>query len=310
MSFEDLLQELPDPSSPLTVSKLTALSRMGQEQTSLFMNAWLQMDVRRRQWLIQELIDLAEDNVELNFDAVFFIALADMDVDVRRHAIRGLWEHEGRDMIDALIGLLERDPAAGVRADAALGLGRFVLQSEFETVRAPDVERIEQTLRRAVTNSAEVPEVRGRALEAVGARCQPWVRPLIEEAYAGSDRVLRLSAVHAMGRSCDPAWLPTLVRELRSDEPAMRYEAAGACGSIADDTATAYLLPLLEDDDVEVQEAAISALGQIGGAAAKRALRELIAAQDDRVRDAAQLALAEIDFAEDPLAFKTQEWRG
>ena len=306
MSYKSYLRELADPAKPLAVSKLTDLSSMGPEEASAFLNAWLEMELERRQHLIQALIDLVEDNVELNFDAVFFIALGDIDAEVRKSAIAGLWEHEGRDLIDPLIGLLESDPEAGVRAEAALALGRFVLEAEFDTLRAVDTERVEQALRRITDDAAEVVEVRGRALESIGARGQPWVAGLIRQAFESSERRLRLSAVHAMGRSCDDAWLPELIAELESDDDEMRFEAAVACGAIADGTAIAHLQPLLFDDDHEVQQATISALGQIGGAQAKRALEELIEDADDRLREAALSALAEVDFAEDPLSYKIQ----
>ena len=123
-------QELADPAQPLAVGKLTNLSSLGSEEVPLFTEIWLQMDLSRRQRLVQELIDLAEDTVELNFDAVWFIALTDLDAGVRLSAVKGLWEYEGRDLIDSLLDLLERDPNAGVRAEAALSLGRFVLQAE------------------------------------------------------------------------------------------------------------------------------------------------------------------------------------
>jgi HEAT repeat protein len=307
VSFDEVVRDLADPAQPIVTSKLAVLSDMGPDQNARFMDSWLAMDTRRRHRLIEELIDLAEDNVELNFDGVFFSALVDMDAGVRRDAIRGLWEYEGRDLVDHLIGLLQRDPDAGVRAEAALALGRFVLKAEFDALPAADIERVEAALRRAVANTAEVTEVRGRALEAVGARSQPWVRPLIEDAFAGSDRVLRLSAIHAMGRSCDPAWLPSLVQELRSDDAAFRYEAAVAAGSIADEAATSYLLPLVDDEDAEVQEAAIDALGEIGGETAVKALEGLLERDDERLREAALAALAEANFAEDPLGIKYSE---
>jgi HEAT repeat protein len=307
VSFDDLVRNLADPAQPLAVSKLTVLSNMAPGQTALFTDAWLAMDLRRRRRLIQELIDLVEDNVELNFDRVFITALADMDAGVRRDAIKGLWEHDGRDLAGQLIGLLQRDPDAGVRAEAALALGRFVIQAEFETLPADDIDRVEAALRRAVNNAAEAVEVRGRALEAIGARSEPWVRLLIDEAFAGTDRILRLSAVHAMGRSCDPAWLPALIQELRSDEAAIRFEAAVACGSIADEAATPYLLPLLNDEDAEVQQAAIDALGEIGGDAAREALEGLVERGDERLREAALAALADVEFAQDPLGIRYRE---
>ncbi len=306
MSFEAYVQELADPARPLAVAKLVRLSMLGPEERSLFMDAWLQMELKRRQRLIRELTDLAEDNVELNFDTVYFMAFADRDPEIRRNAIKGLWEYEGRDLIDSLLGLLESDPDAGVRSEAALALGRFVLQAEFETLRPADADRVDRALLRAVNDPGEVLEVRRRALEALGARSQPWARDLIQQAFDGSNHLLRLSAVHAMGRSCDASWLPALFDQLESEEPELRYEAAGACGSIADEAATPYLLPLLDDDDSEVQEAAIGALGQIGGAQAKEALRGLLARGGERVREAVLAALEEADFAEDPLAFKVR----
>lgn len=302
--MEAYVRELADPTRPLAFSKLTNLSALGPEEASLFLNAWPEMDLRRRQRLIQELIDLAEDNVELNFDAVFFIALADSDAEVRLNAVKGLWEYEGRDLIDPLLGLLEGDPDAAVRAEAALALGRFVLQAEFDALRAADAERVERSLRRAIEDNAEVAEVRGRALESLGVRSEPWVRDLIQWALESSDRRLWLSAVHAMGRSCDAAWLPALITELGSDDAEMRFEAAVACGSIADEAAMPHLLRLLDDDDDEVQEAAIGALGQIGGAQAKEALEHLLADGEERVRQAVLSALAEVDFTEDPLVFR------
>lgn len=304
MSLSEFLRELVDPSDELAVSKLANLSAMEPDETLLFSKAWAETDARRRQRLVKELIDLAEDNVELDFDAVFLIALDDPDPGVRLDAIKGLWEYEGRDLIGSLLGLLERDPDAAVRAEAALSLGRFVLQVEFEGLSGDDARRIEEALRRTISDTREVAEVRGRALESIGARSEGWVRDLIRGAFEDSDRRLRLSAVHAMGRSCDAAWLPDLVAELESDDPEMRFEAAGACGAIADEEATPHLLRLLDDDDAEVQEAAINGLGEIGGTEAREALRLLLDSGDERVQEAAVSALAEIDFAEDPLSFK------
>ncbi len=306
MTFEALIEELADPARPLAVSKLVALSGMTAEEASRFMSVWRELDDRRRQWLIHELADLAEDNVELNFDTVFFAGLADADADVRRAAVLGLWEHKGRGLIGPLISLLGTDPDAGVRSEAALALGRYSLQAEFDTLRPTDVERVEAALRRTVTDPTEIVEVRGRALEALGARSEDWVRDLIQDAYDSPERRLRISAVHAMGRSCDASWLSSIFAELESDDPEMRYEAANAAGSIADVEVTPFLKPLLHDEDPEVQEAAIAALGQIGGEEAKATLQELLAEGDVRLRDAVLAALDEMDFAEDPLAFKIQ----
>ena len=307
MSLDTYLQELVDPTKPLVVSKLKNVSNMGPEEASAFLNVWLELAHERRQRLLRMVIELAEDEVDLNFDALCLVALGDGDADLRREAIGGLWEHEGRDLLDLLLGLLRNDPDAGVRAEAALGLGKFVLKAEFDTLRAADAERVEQALRRTINDTAEVAEVTGRALESVAARSEPWVRDAIEKAFESPDRRLRLSAVHAMGDNCESSWLPSLIPELESDDAEMRFEAANACGSIADESANQHLLALLDDDDDEVQGAAINALGQIGGTEAKEALEELLTDGHERVREAVLVALGEVDFAEDPLTFKARE---
>ena len=77
MTFESLVQELADPSQQVAISKLVGLSGINAGEASWFERAWLEMDDLRRQRLIHELIDLAEASVELNFDAVFLVALRD-----------------------------------------------------------------------------------------------------------------------------------------------------------------------------------------------------------------------------------------
>ena len=304
MSIEAYIEELIDPAQALAVSKLTQLSALGRPEAGLLAMHWPEMELQRRRRLVQALIDLEEDSVELDFDAVFFLGLADGDAEVRRDSIRGLWENESRELIDALTGLLADDSDAGVRAEAALALGRFVLQAEFGGEQSAYDETLDQALRGVFQDESEVVEVRGRALESLGARAVPWVRDLIEEAFESQERRLRLSAVHAMGRSCDESWLPALFVELEGDDDEMRFEAAGACGAIAGQAAAQHLLPLLEDADHEVQEAAIAALGEIGGDVAKEALKELEESEDERVRDAVEEALEALTFIDDPLAFE------
>lgn len=304
MTLETYLRELVDPARPLGVARLINLSSLAPDEVSAFEEAWRVADVPRRRQIVHELIELAEDNVELNFDAVFRVSLTDGDGEVRCSGIRGLWEYEGRDLIPALVALLLTDVEQGVRAEATLALGRYALKAEFGEVRTSDASAVDDALRRAIADPGQATEVRARAVEAVGVRSQPWVIQIIEDAYRSGQHRLQVSALHAMGRNCDVCWLSTLVQELKSEDGEIRYEAATACGSLGDESAVPHLLPLLEDDDAEAQEAAIQALGQIGGPEAKRALEDRLAHSDERVRDAALAALAEVDFGVDPLSFK------
>jgi HEAT repeat protein len=304
MSVEEYLEELKDPSRPLLASRLSGLSSLLPEESRLLSQVWPQAQVARRRQILKRLLDLAEDNVEMDFDAVFMVALNDDDAEARALAVQGLWEHDDRDAIAPLIEMLKKDPSPGVRASAAIALGSFVLRAEFEQLSEADSRRVAEALRAAIDDGDESPEVRGRALEAIGALSASWVRGSIDNAYHRGDWRLRVSAVHAMGRNCDPHWLPVLTEELASDAPEMRFEAATACASCCGEVAVPLLKPLLEDDDAEVQEAAISALGEIGGNEAKRALKEIGDHPEPRVREAVAAALEEIEFNEDTLGFQ------
>jgi HEAT repeat protein len=303
-SFEDYLRELADTHQSLRVAGLAHLSAMGPDQSPLFASVWQSLSAPRRQAIVRESLDLVEDNVEFDFDAVFLEGLKDQDAEVRLDSVRGLWEHEAPDVIDPLVALAKNDPDAAVRAEAALALGRFVLLSEAGRLRERHSRVIDQALRDAISSPQEIDEVRARALEAIGAHDDPWVRQAISEAYESGIRRMKVAAVHAMGRSAEPRWLPLLLRELANDEAEVRYEAATALGSLGDQGAVPHLVRALSDADEEVRAASIGALGEIGGREAKEALLELTREGSEAAREAALEALAEIDFEVDPLAFR------
>ena len=302
MEFSNYLSQLKDPSAKLSLTGLQQLDALEPEQGEALRDAWPGIELERRRQVLRQLVELTEDNVDLNFDVVFFRALDDEDACVRCDAIRGLWEYEGRDLIGPLLGLLERDEEPEVRAEAALALGRFVLLSEFGNLRERQFEKVERGLRRALEDGLEAEDVRARALEAIGACGRPWVSEAIQQAYESEVARLKVSALHAMGRSCEPRWLPLLIDELTSDDPELRYEAATALGSVADRRAVSHLAPLLDDPDLEVKQAAIVALGQIGGREAKTLLRPLLRDPSPGVQETATAAVAEADFAADPLS--------
>jgi HEAT repeat protein len=303
LSFESLLPALADPEHRPPAGDLASLSGLAEPDLRRFFETWQGLSIQRRRDIIDSLLTLAEDNVDLDFTPIFRHGMDDPDVQVRAESIKGLWE---QDDPDAARRLLERlgDPEALVRSQAALTLGGFLMQAELMDIDSPILQEIERELRRIVHDEREISEVRGRALEALGARSGEWVSDLIDEAYASGDRRLAISAVHAMGRNASTSWLPTLIEEMQSEDGEMRFEAATAAGGIADEAAVPYLAPLTDDDDPEVQEAAIMALGEIGGSAAREVLSEVAGSSDERVLEAVRDALALADFDEDPLGYK------
>jgi len=304
LSLDTLLPKLENNNEPLSARELAGLSAIGRDEHERFLEVWRRLSIQRRRGVIDKLADIVEDNVELDFSRVFLAGLFDDDVQVRAESIKALWEYEGQDLVTVLLRLIS-DPEAIVRSEAALGLGRFLLRAELSDIVDPRTEEIEAALRATIRDTAELEEVRGRALEALGARGHEWVREIIGEAYASGERRMQISAVHAMGRSTDAEWLPTILEEMHSDDGEMRFEAAIAAGSIGDEEAIGDLAELADDDDVEVQEAAIGALGDIGGPAARSVLHQIASdTKDERVLEAVSEALAQADFGDDPLGIQ------
>lgn len=301
--FTKLLEELADPASDVKIASLTELSDVDDSEERELKERWHEIGMRRHRWLLRELIELAEDNVELNFDRVYFRGLEDDDPETRREAIRGLWEYDRPDLIDRLVAMMEGDESPGVRAEAALALGRYVMLFAHGNLRDRHFGAIEQGMRNVLENPTEVTEVRARVLEAIGAHNASWVRQAIRDAYESDIRRLKTSAIHAMGRSAEDRWLPLIIREMSSEEPELRYEAAIAAGGIGDESALPHLVRLAHDPDEEVSQASVISLGEIGGTQAKAALEELTSEPSEALREAAKSALAEIRFNEDPMAF-------
>lgn len=275
--FTSLVNTLLDASAKVSVTNLTELSDLDDGEASDLAQNWPKIDAPRRAWVLHELIDLAEDNVELNFDKVYLWGLDDDDADVRKDSVRGLWEYEHPDLIPRLITLMETDDGVAVRAEAAQSLRRFVVARADGRLRDRYFEPIEQSIRRVLNNSDESVDVLARALESIGAYDTAWVRQAISEAYESDNRRLKTSAVHAMGRSCESRWLPLVLHEMRNDEPELRYEAVMAAGSLAEEAVVPRLVELTGDADEEVAQASVLALGEIGGVDARRALQEIAA---------------------------------
>jgi HEAT repeat protein len=290
------LEQLADASRPVRATNVLALSDMPRSQTEVFRRAWAGLSSNRRLELVCELVEQAEGNIHLNFDAILRELLYDFDPQVRRTAIEGLWEDNRPTLVAPLVNLAGSDPSVEVRAAAAMALGRFVLLGALGEISEGRAVQAEEALRAAWYRPQEVTEVRRRALEGLGYSNQPDVRELISVAYYDEDELLRQSALFAMGRSADRRWSRYVMAELTNPVPAMRFEAAVAAGELGISAAVPVLVQLLDDRDSSVREAAATALGEIGGPAAKRALADAAGGSDEVLAAAAEAALEELNF--------------
>ncbi|GIW06864.1 MAG: PBS lyase [Dehalococcoidia bacterium] len=300
MSISSLLTEIVDDPKTSSFTRLQALSNLSDEQTREFATVWPTIPVERRRAIADWLEELAEDNVELNFEPVFVQLLDDPDPQVRRVAIEGLWESRDWSLVPRFLSLLRNDPAAEVRAAAASALGKYELAVELEEPASRYGPEMDRALLDCVANEREEPNVRRRALEAVSTRSLPDVPLAIVDARSSDIPELRLGAIYAMGRTYDERWLGDLVDALESSDPEMRFEALGALGELEAEAAVPNIEPLLEDEDAEVQLAALDALGKIGGEDAKAILRRY-AGRPSPLQEAAIEALAEAELTDDPL---------
>lgn len=285
----------------LSASAVSALSGANRQDVASFAQTWITLPAARRRQATQMLIDLSENNIELDFNALFRYLLNDEDPPVRAMAIDGLWEDEDLALVKPFIGFMRSDPDARVRAAAADSLGRFMLLGEYGRLpQSPYGDLIYEALLATIHGTSEELDVRCRAVEAISYCSRERVRDIIASAYADEDDQMRASAVAAMGRSADSYWRKTAARELDSPNPRMRFEAARTAGELEDRSAVARLIELLDDPDREVQMVTITALGQIGGRDAREALTRAAASDDDALRDLADDALQEMRFSSDP----------
>ncbi len=303
MPLENCLQHIAEDGTALSASALTELSDLSPGELGRFARAWFRVLNERREKVIERLAEMAEENAELDFNAVFKMCLKDPDEGVRQKAIAGLWEFEDRSLITYLVEILKSDRSGQVRASAAAALGKFASLAQDGKILSKDGEMVKNALMRALQDDKEWLEVRRRALESVAPFNAPDIDEHVQWAYDSDDLDLKCSSLYAMGKTGDSKWLPLLFRELQNPSPPIRYEAATACGELDNEEATPHLVSLLHDDDLQVQLAAINSLGAIGGPLAKRALRRCLKEGDSALEDAARDALENIQAMEDPLAF-------
>ncbi len=307
MSFESTLTAISDASKRLSSEQFISISNLDEEETRLFAKPWLEVSTGRRLGILTEITVLAEDNVELNFDAVFKLALSDDDELTRIAGVRGLHENQGLDLVARYIALLRNDPSADVRRECAIALGRYALSIALDRLDSHASVEVKEALFESAENLEEDERVRARAIEAAGAFGGEDTVNLIESIYREEESLwLRVGAVDAMGRSAEEVWIPLLIEEMENLAPEMRHAAAFAAGEIGDSSAIQTLKALaVSDPDREVQLVAIRALGEIAGDQARVALKSILFEGDDDLREAVEEAMAQIDFDEDPMRIGT-----
>ncbi|MDA0734249.1 MAG: HEAT repeat domain-containing protein [Chloroflexi bacterium] len=303
MPIEQFVESLADPQVDVPTSDFIEASDLSPAELGSFAKTWFTIPAERQHWIISTMVDLAEDNPELDFCAVFKMCLKDRDESVLAKAIEGLWEYEDRSVIPSLLDILRSDRSEDVRAAAAVALGKFSVMIQEGKFLKRDADAILENLMSIVADENEALEVRRRSLEAVAPFNTEEIKKYVSWAYNSDNVKLRSSSIFAMGRTGETTWLPMLIKELQHKEPTVRFETANACGELGEEEVVPHLVPLLQDDDYQVQLAGLSALGKVGGPLAKRVLLRCAKEGDAVLEEAARAALENVEFLEDPMAF-------
>ena len=301
LTFEEALQRVVDEDAALTSADLYALSAPSLAGSRLFRSQWPAVSDGRRREIVALLVENAEANFELDFNALFRLMLEDDHAEVRTLSIKGLWEDDEPTLIAPLVRILQYDAAPAARAEAASLLGRFLLKAELEEMAPRCAVPVRAALLEVIDDCDEHVIVQCRAVESIAYLSEGFVQDIIAAAYESTDESMRISAVFAMGRSMDATWAEHVLTELSNRNPAMRCEAARACGELEIKEAISPLIRFVSDPDPEVQAAAVEALGQIGGQRARGVLERCCGSEDDALRAAAEDALGELLLGQQPL---------
>jgi HEAT repeat protein len=303
MSFEFFLENVSDPTGHMSAVDFYEISDLSPEELGQFASAWDPLTIERQRTIATTMVELAEDNPELDFTAIYKLCLKGDDEPLLQIVMDGLWELEDRSVIPALVEVLRSDKGSEVRSAAASALGRFPLLAQEGKLLARDGEIIHDNLMQILEDEEEPMDVRRRCMEALAPFNTMEINQHITVAYESLDPDFRASSIFAMGRTGEVGWLPILLQELQNEEPTIRYETANACGELGEEDAVPHLILLLEDDDSEVQLAGIGALGKIGGPLAKKVLTSLAKDGDANLEEAARIELQDLEFDEDPQGY-------
>jgi HEAT repeat protein len=294
--FSAGLNELLADDHRVVAAHLHWFSDLDADQARRFRDVFAGLPCEARRRLLGQMVKAAEDNFELDFNAVGRVALDDEDGEVRGLAIESLWESKAPSLGERFLRMLEEDPGPAVRAQAATALGVFVMAYDFEELPPALGRRIEAALLAVMQREPRL-EIRRRAVESMGYSSRPEVPTLLREAFAQPQPELKCSALLAMGRTADgERWGPTVLGELRNPDPTIRFQAAAAAGALSLKRAVPDLVELLNDSDNEIREQVIWALGEIGGERARRALERVQRAASEDERQLIEDALANLEF--------------
>ncbi|MEE2884197.1 MAG: HEAT repeat domain-containing protein [Chloroflexota bacterium] len=279
------------------------MSSLSEGNIDQFNLAWASLSIDRKKKILDELTNLCELDIAMDFSQIFLIGISDKNSLIREASVVGLWESNDRMIIKPLTELLRDDPSNPVRQAAAMTLATFTRRSQEGKLIHRDYQQIRESLLHAIEDESSDIDTKRRSIETIAHFGSSGIEDIILNAHKGYDSKLRQSAIYAMGRTSETRWIKLLIESLDDPDPAIRYETASSLGELGDETIIPYLTELLTDDDTEVKASAIRSLGQIGGSSAKQTISDYLDDEDSIIKESAISAMKIIRFEENPLGF-------
>lgn len=278
---------------------LAKLSDLSIADVQSIEQLWNAGSDERKAKLVDSLRELAEDNVEYNFNRLFLMALTDPVPEIRASAVEGLWEDDDPYVMDLLETVLTEDPSIEVRSAAARSLSRFAYQAAAGGLDGARESELRDRLVSVIEHTPPESRLHMHSVETLAyIPSEPRLEGYISSLYRLEDEDTQASALLAMGRSMDARWHDTIRQELSHSAAKVRFQAARAAGETELAKAVPLLARLCADSDIEVREAALWALGQIGTMEATRVLAAVIEnADNEEIREAAQQALGDASYS-------------
>jgi len=209
--------------------------------------------------------------------------LKDPDSFVRASAVDVLGSLRATQAAEAIAKLLQTDPEAQVRQQAAVSLS-FAWS---DAAAKPLLEALDD----------ESPGVRYAATRTLGAaRVQAAVKRLNALLSEDPDPAMRRTASGALQQFRDPSSLEPFINALKDSDALVRREAAKALAYHANDASIAALRGALKDSDPFVPLQAIESLARLGAAGPEEEalLLEKLENKDVRIRSVSANALGRI----------------
>ena len=115
VEFLDLLKGLATLDQATLARRLSAFSDLDRNHLQRLADEWPRLPASRRRDIVRLLGELADEQIELTFEVINRMAMADEDPQVRATAIANLWECQDPGLVPHLLRALREDPDARVR---------------------------------------------------------------------------------------------------------------------------------------------------------------------------------------------------